>query len=1200
LAATSALLAVAAGFVIAPSSAFDRSVAVTSLNGQAPNEARPPRIPGQTLTVDGTARAVPPLLADAGDSAYVTAGSPITVTGIAGFGRSPYTYSWTAADGSAARFADATKPNTTFDTSGLKGPQTLRFTVTDAAGQTATDTVNVVVADATTATVLDETRTTTDPAIGGLGSDEEAGGKHYPFAIAPGTTDLHLELSWEQSYKTGVVDLRGFDLTVDDPSDREDANDSGAQFEEPETMDIVDPSPGGWDAIVTSSVNLPDTYHLTGTVHRLDPVNPLPVVSSTSPIAFEDGQAQTLTATVSGGTAPLTTAWDTDQDGLFESPGTTVTTHFPLGTSLATVKTTDAAGYEKRVVVGVRVVAPGAPTGASVVVVGVQDSGINLYHDDFSARTFPDPAISELTGNFTRHPHEYIPAFPASTPALPITLGQGYYPTADHVLFEGVTPGQLYWVPGTKVIGARDGGDTDGPDPVDGTGGDQIPILDDSPAAGGHGTASSSVAVGNVFGYCPTCLLVFNEDINDDSQFLYDQPWIDIVSNSYGTRGNVGDVGITGIFGNGMPVEAANRGQIGLYAAGNGVENGFIVPEQTYLPTGVGPGWVIRVGANDRTTRKPIVGTGKPVDVSSWGYGTIPAAGADSTDGVHNHSGTSAATPLTAGVFGTVLGAVRTALGDGSVGQRGTDAGVIATGRPIGTSSYLEDGVLTRAELQDVVLATTEHDTGPDFIVGEPTTPPYSPATFAVEGYGIAEPASAQRAIEVLLGRNGAVRPDRPDEDQFLAADHALRDELWGPWNNGGENPTAAAQQAASPSGNPFSGVDRTDVDTWSKALAVLSAGLPSFAASTNSSSTTAGSSTLSTTLTSPTAGAIVDQGRSPNLTVTGHATFPATAQAARYFPHYPEDDAGSCGEPFLDTTDDFVDSGCRSLAQGTGPAFEPIGLGDVVTEAYPLRADELPVQLAPGTVSGTLLFDPTLEGLAGVNPAHTIEVRLVATIGNQPVVLGSQEVDDTELTLVGVQEEATAYPFAFDIDPALLTGRATALSFDVIHHTSTVSTMRRGGDVASYVDVPLAVVEEGAVDVRIDGGAPTTATLLPSGAWSASVPIGALPDGDHVVSAVARTATATSAPASATITLRKAAAANLPVVQVQVVPAGGAPTDTGWVDASDTSAAGDLSRWRATLNIGSLKKNANYQVLTRLVGGGATVTGSPVTFRKG
>ncbi|MFA5785620.1 MAG: S8 family serine peptidase [Actinomycetota bacterium] len=814
----------------APAGAGGLSVKITGVNGHtvaAGESGKPLKVRGATLVVSGQAQASPALIADAGDSSYAEIGKTATVSGLAFGGRAGYEFSWSVG-GSSSRFAQPDSQTSTLDTSGLNpGPLTVSLSVTDARGVVATDTVRLFLYKVQDLLLLDERVSTgaalPDELVGNGGEADGLPPRRFEFAVSEEIFQLDLNLEWgtytgvgqgtlDESPLAGVND---FDMYVDDPSDAHDADADGASSRMPEHMTIKDPASGAWAAVVKAYLSTGDTYHLTVTA-KSKPTNPVPAVSTEGPFRYEVGQAQRLSASVNGGTAPVAGAWDLDSDGVFETPGTQAETHFPVGSYFVTFKATDAAGYEARETTAVRVVEPGSTAGFTpLVVIGVTDSGVNPYHREYSAATYPDPRVLELTQNFTRHPSEYIPGYPADTPALPVTLGKGYVPAEDAGLWnhDKIPLGKLFWIPGTKIIGAIDNGDT----------GEQLvadtrPIIDDN----SHGTGATSVAVGNTFGFCPTCLLVFNEDINGDAGWPYRQPWIDIVSNSYGKIGNVGTFGL--LWDAAQPKASAERGQLGLYAAGNGVENAFVVTEQTYASEELGPEWVVRVGAAERSSRKPIVGTGKPVDITSWGSGLIPAAAYDSETGTQNFGGTSAATPYSAGVFGTVLGAVREALGDGLAGDHTpgnlTD-GVIATGKPVASSPYLSDGVLTRAELTEAVFKTAEHDTNSDFAI-YPTTTPSNPAQYLMEGYGIVEPDSGARALKVLMGQ--ASLPERPNEDQFFTADESLRDALWGDWNGGGTNSAAPQGAMGSLGANPLAGVSPSAVRTVSSALRMLEA----------------------------------------------------------------------------------------------------------------------------------------------------------------------------------------------------------------------------------------------------------------------------------------------------------------------------------------------------------------------------------------
>jgi hypothetical protein len=808
------------------------SVAITSVNGEEPVDGAVAEDVGKHVNVRGSAElpTPPTLVVDAGDSQFVHRGDPVTLEGVASGGDGgPYTAQW-AVEGGA--FTGGTTFSPVLDTAGLAlGPVPVHLEVTDGAGAVAADDVLLFVWEPDRTTLLDETVEAgpgvpdelVGPDPGGAATlvgdplpvpDQSgtADGETYELdVLVPADVDtLSFDLSWTQHEEVlgdglDPFIVNDFDLYVDDPGDRFDGGSSGATAAMPERIEVPSPTAGAWIATVQAFLNGRDTFHLTAVAESV-PDDPRPQLTLPGPFRFVVGDPQVVHADVAGGTSPVDIAWDLDLDGQYDDgAGADVTTTFPLGSHLVAAKATDAAGYESHQVTAVRVVDATTVT-SPLVVIGVADTGINPYHRDFSATTFPDPNVLALTENFTLHPSAYIAGYPAGTPSLDLTLGTAYLPEADKATFQAVPEDHLVWIPGTKIVGAIDAGDASSTDPVTGEEFvDDYPILDEH----GHGTASASVAAGNVFGFCPSCLLVFGEAF-ESSAWMYTQSWIDIVSNSYGPRGNIGSFGL--VFDSAQPKEMAEAGQLALYAAGNGVENGFIIPEQTYLPETTGPDWLIRVGAVERSSRKPIVGTGKPVDVSSFGSGQIPSADSHSVSGLHNHSGTSAATPYTAGVFGDVLRSVRDALGDPLTGPR--NDGVLAVGTQLPSSPYLADGTLTRTELTDAVFKTAAHDDSSNVAV-IPTTTPNNPVQLAVEGYGIVEPASGLRARQVLL--DGAPLPERAAEDAFFVADSALRDALWGGWAGGGEDSSAASAPSLAP--NPFIGVTPADVPTFDAAV---------------------------------------------------------------------------------------------------------------------------------------------------------------------------------------------------------------------------------------------------------------------------------------------------------------------------------------------------------------------------------------------
>jgi hypothetical protein len=465
-------------------------------------------------TAQGSAPAAKPLVADAGDSGFGLAGEPIALLGSGYGGTEPYRFAWSAATG-AIDGADA--PTALFQTAGLAaGIYTVGLRVTDSAGATANDTVKVVVAQPEVRTILNETRQDVGP--GALGS----GALAFPFTVPTNATRIEVHVEW------GVA-ANDYDLRVLDPAGAEVASSGNGAPENFEDAAVANPGAGTWTAMVDKFATVADTVRMTVTATLV--ADPRPVAEAGGPYRFAIGAAQTLRGTATGGTAPLTVGWDTDEDGKVDRTGATVTTNLPAGRRLATFKVTDARGLERREMVSVLVANPErlAAETTAVTVVAINDSGINPYHFEFSAATYPDPDVLALTNNFRRHPSEYIPGYPAGAKALPITLGQGYFPPGDSAIWTTATiaAGDLYWIPGTKIVGAIDAGGSTGAT----SGDDLYPILDDN----GHGTGSASVSTGNRYGYCPTCLLVVVEALDEAPAASF--PWVDISSNSFGPIG---------------------------------------------------------------------------------------------------------------------------------------------------------------------------------------------------------------------------------------------------------------------------------------------------------------------------------------------------------------------------------------------------------------------------------------------------------------------------------------------------------------------------------------------------------------------------------------------------------------------------------------------------------------------------------------
>lgn len=418
---------------------------------------------------------------------------------------------------------------------------------------------------------------------------------------------------------------------------------------------------------------------------------------------------------------------------------------------------------------------PGADTAHGVV--ALVDTGINPYHDvwaDNSPRAF-------------QHPSTYLDGYPADAIALDLTLDEDNYRRAvrdDCDVWSSIEPGQLYWVPGTRIVGAI----SFDPDPIelcDGASG----ILD----MDGHGTMTASRATGAGYGACPDCLVVSVQGLTADSVgWAAEQAaWIDAQSNSWGPLPGVIGPELT------TTIEQAARTHLTFFASGNGLmATAGVYGHPTYMQTELTPS-VISVGGHD--SGQVALWPDAPAHVvsdacDSW------AADSQSTDASAEDigGGTSGASPFVAGNAVRIAREARFLLGDSG---GGVVDGVVASGvAPAGvTSGPLADGVFTLDEWREVLLKTAterpeaQAQDGPSC---GPLAAPYSslPVTwtempddfpeYLYIGYGAVDEPAIQRAFAVLRGEQRL--PDRSETDRFFELDAAARGALYEVYSLGG------------------------------------------------------------------------------------------------------------------------------------------------------------------------------------------------------------------------------------------------------------------------------------------------------------------------------------------------------------------------------------------------------------------------------
>ncbi|MDP3713464.1 MAG: S8/S53 family peptidase [Mycobacteriales bacterium] len=457
--------------------------------------------------------------------------------------------------------------------------------------------------------------------------------------------------------------------------------------------------------------------------------------------------------------------------------------------------------------------ADAAPTRGveDMVVVAVLDSGMSPYHLDYRASEMPQAKTASKADDLplSKAPHTWVEGFPSTTSfasygATRLTLDTEPTARMDALQQEDADawdelqtsevgkPLHYTWFPGTKVIGAVSFSDTK--PLVYGTGG------------GEHGQGTSSVSVGNRFGSCPECLLVFLQTPDAASyeagiQWAQKQPWIDAISVSLGI--NASGVVRDRIY-EGSDVQlarqAVERGQTAFFSGGNGLENAFVAPQSTLLNSQNGPDWAVTVGAIDPSGNN-FSGNGKPTEIASLGLGYPSSYTSTTISNGGDFSGTSNATPVIAGTYARALWKARTALAGAS---RVQSKGVIAKGPKLACGAArrgceLGDGVLTQPELLERLYkgaTPTDKGTTPLAVAGLGSigAPHVADERFASEGHGVywarerGEDKWQQEFDDRLWGvlRGVKAAPERPaGEVEWFRVESYCRQEYWGRWKLG-------------------------------------------------------------------------------------------------------------------------------------------------------------------------------------------------------------------------------------------------------------------------------------------------------------------------------------------------------------------------------------------------------------------------------
>lgn len=391
-------------------------------------------------------------------------------------------------------------------------------------------------------------------------------------------------------------------------------------------------------------------------------------------------------------------------------------------------------------------------------VIAYLDTGINPYHGAFRA---PD---------WTDHPSTYIPGYPTSAQPLNLTLEADSFEQAwqaDEDVWTSVERHQLYYVPGTRIVGAIN---------VDNTGETGNPVYDEH----GHGTMVADAGSGHPRGTAPSSAIVMIAGGHRENRWVLGQSWIDIYSRSLGDLGHVGVPVSTSGARVATAYEITQRGRSVVNAAGNGP-----VPVNT-LGSMAGPPWMVTVGGveGEGTQDRPYshcAQCGRPYEVAAERDGDF--ASTDATNGTEPAAGTSFSAPRVAGYLARLVDDARDRLGD--TGNVHTHPGLYARaadGVEPPDVGPLADGELNRTELEDTLRRTADADgiwTGTRHR-GDPVTVDPRQASYWWQGYGVVNSTTYDHARQVLLGE--AAMPDRPQDDAWHDRFDRLARAYWAPW----------------------------------------------------------------------------------------------------------------------------------------------------------------------------------------------------------------------------------------------------------------------------------------------------------------------------------------------------------------------------------------------------------------------------------
>ena len=357
------------------------------------------------------------------------------------------------------------------------------------------------------------------------------------------------------------------------------------------------------------------------------------------------------------------------------------------------------------------------------------DTGINVYHNHFVLNeTLPEWMLDGL----------------GVTMWCNITTEGTWeerYEADRETCWDVITSSDIVYFPGTRIIATT---------PDDGT---DIPILDDP--SDGHGTA----VTGAVLDANPDAIIFFVEGFSDAAVLAAaNQPLVDIITTSFGPIGSIPVPGIE----DSTRVAVVENKKIHTGAADN-------TPSPAVQDPTAGPPWSIGVSgyAEEEDDQKETMSGSYPDIAADW---TQMLPNHDDIDGYHQTSGTSFATPRTAGILSMVLTMLREDSGDLMSDASEERSGLLVNGTNLSISND---------DIRDALNLSAWY---PSASTWDPTsgTLPISPVAPCTQvGWGVVNLSNIQPLYNHLAGIDSM--PQRPaDVVACMEANQAMREAYWG------------------------------------------------------------------------------------------------------------------------------------------------------------------------------------------------------------------------------------------------------------------------------------------------------------------------------------------------------------------------------------------------------------------------------------